>query len=174
MIADSLLALIGRFDATFATASGCRSLRATLHWRCWKPKPAPDLLKLHRFMRSEAVSAAAGRRRRARCAGARVLAATIFPNAARRSARSVDALVRRLGMFLMQPVIRNIVCRPRTTLDFRAAMDQGQIVLASLPVEVIGNRSAALPRLMLQELLNTAAFSRSADHVPVEKRALLS
>ena len=70
----------------------------------------------------------------------------------------------------MQPIIRHIVCRPRTTLDFRAAMDHGQIVLASLPVEVVGNGIGGFAATMLQELLNSAAFSRAADNVPVEER----
>jgi len=80
-------------------------------------------------------------------------------------------VIRRLGIFLMQPVIRNVVCRPRTTLDYRQAMDQGHLVLASLPVETIGNQIGGFAALMLQEMLNTAAFSRSADHVPVENRS---
>ena len=94
-----------------------------------------------------------------------------FPRRGEAQKNSVDALVRRLGMFLMQPVIRNVVCRPRTMLDFRAAMDQGQIVLASLPVETIGTQIGGFAALMLQELLTTAAFSRAADNVPVDQRA---
>jgi hypothetical protein len=176
MIADSLLTLISRFDATFADGVGMQEFARNAALALLEASDAasdlhtPDLLHVHRFMRSEAW--------RLRLVEAHVHDPLVrefwlddFPRRGEAQRNSVDALVRRLGMFLMQPVIRNVVCRPRTTLDYRAAMDHGQIVLASLPVEVISNQIGAFAALMLQELLTTAAFSRSADHVPVANRA---
>ncbi len=176
MIADSLLTLISRFDPTFAEGPGMQEFarNATLALlEASEEAPdvgTPDLLKVHRFMRSEDW--------RWSLVDAHVHDPLVrefwlddFPRRGEAQKNSVDALVRRLGIFLMQPVIRNVVCRPATTLDYRVAMDEGHIVLASLPVEVIGNQIGGFAALMLQELLNTAAFSRAADHVPVENRA---
>lgn len=176
MIADSLLTLIGRFDPTFAEGVGMQefarnAVLALLEAAESAPQlGTPDLLKVHRFMRSEEW--------RIPLVEAYVHDPLVrefwlddFPQRAERQKTSVDALVRRLGIFLMQPVIRNVVCRPQTTLDYRTAMDEGHIILASLPVETIGNQIGGFAALMLQELLNNAAFSRSADNIPVENRA---
>ena len=175
-VADSVLTLISRFDPTFAQGVGMQefarnAILALLEAGEEAPElGTPDLLKVHRFMRSEDW--------RLPLVEAHVHDALVrefwledFPRRGEAQRNSVDALVRRLGIFLMQPVIRNVVCRPQTTLDYRQAMDQGHIVLASLPVEVIGNGIGGFAALMLQELLNTAAFSRAADNVPVENRA---
>src|SRR5919199_2343504 len=176
MIADAIQTLISRFDATFATGVGMQeflrnAVLALLEAADHAPDLGmPDLLKVHRFMRSAAW--------RSSLVEASVHDALVrefwladFPQRGEQHKTSVDALVRRLGMFLMNPVIRNIVCRPQTTLDYRLAMDEGHLVLAALPVEVIGNQIGGFAALMLQELLNTAAFSRAADGVPVENRA---
>src|ERR671917_377828 len=170
MIADSLLTLISRFDPTFAEGPGMQEFarNATLALlEASDEAPdlgTPDLLKVHRFMRSEDW--------RLSLVEAHVHDPLVrefwlddFPRRGEAQKNSVDALVRRLGIFLMQPVIRNVVCRPATSLDYRQAMDEGHVVLASLPVEVIGNQIGGFAALMLQELLNTAAFSRAADHV---------
>ena len=176
MIADSILTLISRFDPSFSEGVRMQEflrnavlavLEASEHAR---ELPTPDLLKVHRFMRSE--------RYRRPLVEAYVQDALVrefwledFPNRSQAERAGIDPLIRRLGIFLMNPVIRNVVCRPHTTLDYRQAMDEGHIVLASLPVETIGNGIGSFAALMLQELLNTAAFSRAADHVPVESRA---
>ncbi len=176
MIADSILTLISRFDPSFSEGVRMQEflrnavlavLEASEHAR---ELPTPDLLKVHRFMRSE--------RYRRPLVEAYVQDALVrefwledFPNRSQAERAGIDPLVRRLGIFLMNPVIRNVVCRPHTTLDYRQAMDEGHIVLASLPVETIGNGIGSFAALMLQELLNTAAFSRAADNVPVESRA---
>lgn len=167
--ADSLLTLIGRLDETFATGVGMQEFARNAALALLEAEPEPDLLKLHRFMISEPY------RRRlveggVRDAMVREFWLHDFPQRGEAQRSSVDALVRRFGLFLMQPIIRHIVCRPRTTLDFRTAMDHGQIVLASLPVEIVGNGIGGFAATMLQELLNSAAFSRAADNVPVEER----
>ncbi len=175
-IADSMLTLISRFDPSFAEGVRMQeflrnAVLAVLEAAEHAPElGAPDLLKVHRFMRSEAY--------RLPLVEAHVHDALVrefwlhdFPNRSQAEHSGVDPLIRRLGIFLMNPVIRNVVCRPRTTLDYRQVMDEGHLVLASLPVETIGNQIGGFAAMMLQEMLNTAAFSRAADHVPVENRA---
>ena len=176
MIADSIQTLISRFDPSFAEGVRMQeflrnAVLAVLEAAEHAPEMGtPDLLKVHRFMRSEDY--------RLPLVEAHVQDALVrefwlhdFPNRSKQEHAGIDPLIRRLGMFLMNPVIRNVVCRPRTTLDYRTAMDEGHIVLAALPVEVVGNQIGGFAALMLQELLNNAAFSRSADNVPVENRA---
>lgn len=168
-IADSIETLFSRFDETFSKGVGMKEFLRNAALALVEAGDRPDLLKLHRFMLSEPY--------RLQLVEEKVHDVLVrefwlrdFPNRGDTQKNSVDALVRRLGMFLMNPVIRHVVCRPSTTLDFREAMDRGYNVLASVPVESIGNQIGGFAAMMVQELLNTAAFSRSADGVPVEER----
>lgn len=168
-IADSLLTLFERVDENFAKGVGMQEFARNATLALVEAGKKPDLLKLHRFMMSEPF--------RLGLVESNVHDPLVrefwlrdFPKRGDVQKNSVDALVRRLGMFLMQPVIRHVVCRPATTIDFRSAMDYGHIVLASIPVETVGNKIGSFAALMLQEMLNTAAFSRSTDNVPVDER----
>ncbi len=167
-MADGLQSLISRFDDSFAQGAGMQEFARNATLALVEAEPTPDLLKLHRFMVSEPYRMSLVPHMHDGMV--REFWARDFPARGEQSKTSVDALVRRFGMFLMNPVIRHVVCRPRTTLDYRKAMDQGYIVLASVPVETIGNKIGGFAAMMIQELLNVAAFSRAADKVPDEER----
>ncbi len=167
-VADALQSLISRFDETFEQGPGMTEFARNACLALVEAEPTPDLLKLHRFMVSEEYRMSLVDN--VHDGMIREFWLRDFPKRGEQSKSSVDALIRRFGMFLMNPVIRHVVCRPRTTLDYRKAMDHGHIVLASVPVETIGNKIGGFAATMIQELLNTAAFSRSADKVPDEER----
>ncbi len=167
-MADGLQALISRFDESFAQGPGMQEFARNACLALVEAEPTPDLLKLHRFMLSEPYRMSLVDN--IHDGMVREFWVRDFPARGEQAKSSVDALIRRFGMFLMNPVIRHVVCRSRTTLDYRKAMDHGHIVLASIPVETIGVKIGGFAAMMIQELLNAAAFSRAADKVPVDER----
>ncbi len=77
-------------------------------------------------------------------------------------------ILNRIGQFLSSPLIRNIVCQPKSAFNLRHIMDEGKIFIADLSKGKIGDDNCALLGSLLVIKLQLAALSR-AD-MPEEKR----
>ncbi len=81
---------------------------------------------------------------------------------------AIGPILNKVGQFLSSPVIRNIVGQPKSSIDFRAAMDEGKIILVKLSKGVIGDDNSNLLGSMIVTQFQLAAMSR-AD-IPPQKR----
>jgi len=81
---------------------------------------------------------------------------------------AIAPIQNKVGQFLANAVIRNIVGQTQSTFDMRDIMDNGKIMLVNLSKGKIGEESSALLGAMLITKLQLAAMSR-AD-VPEEER----
>jgi len=80
----------------------------------------------------------------------------------------VAPLQNKVGAFLSDPRLRRVLGGERSSFNLREVMDQGKVLLVSLPKGRIGEGPAALLGSLLVSSLSLAALSR-AD-VPEEKR----
>jgi len=77
-------------------------------------------------------------------------------------------VLNKVGAFLSDPMVRRILTGKKSSFNLREIMDQGKILLVSLPKGSIGEGPAALLGSLLVSSLSLAALSR-AD-VPEEER----
>ncbi|HEV7642528.1 MAG TPA: type IV secretion system DNA-binding domain-containing protein [Pyrinomonadaceae bacterium] len=71
-----------------------------------------------------------------------------------------NSILIRLDAFIRQKLVRNIVCQPKSTLDFRKIMDNRQILLIKLSQGLIGEENAHLLGTLLVSKLYQTALSR--------------
>jgi type IV secretory pathway TraG/TraD family ATPase VirD4 len=81
---------------------------------------------------------------------------------------AISPVLNKVGQFLSNPLIRNIVGQPKSLLDLRFAMDKQKIVIVNLSKGKIGEDNAALLGSMLITKFQLDAMSR-AD-IAEEKR----
>src|SRR5207247_3734520 len=74
----------------------------------------------------------------------------------------------KVGAFLTNPILRNIVTQAKSAFDLRRVMDEGKILLVNLAKGKIGEDVAALLGAMLVSRMGLAALSRT--DVPEESR----
>lgn len=91
-----------------------------------------------------------------------------FPENRRTQGEWVSSTLNKIGRFLTNPVIRNIVAQPRSSFDFRKVMDEGKILLVNLSKGQLGEDNSALLGSVLVGKILIAALSRA--EVPVEER----
>ena len=90
----------------------------------------------------------------------------------KRWSEAVAALINKVGQFSTNPVIRNILGQPKSTFDFRKAMDERKIIIMNLSKGMIGEQNAPLLGAMLITKIYLAAMSRAELSQPVlEKTA---
>ena len=77
-------------------------------------------------------------------------------------------LISKVGRFVENEMMRNIIGQPQSAFDFREVMDQGKILLINLSKGKTGEVNAKLLGLIIVSKLQMAALSR-AD-IPEEKR----
>ena len=66
----------------------------------------------------------------------------------------VSSSLNKIGRFLVNPVLRNIIAQPTSTINFRRAMDKGQIVLINLSKGDIGSdNSSFLGSVLVNQIL---------------------
>jgi len=70
------------------------------------------------------------------------------------------AIQNKVGQFVTNPLIRNILGQPRSSLDMRKAMDEGKILIVNLSKGKIGEDNSALLGAMIITKLQLAAMSR--------------
>ena len=92
----------------------------------------------------------------------------IFPDEDREIREWLASSYNKIGRFLTNPLIRNIVSQPKSSFDLRKIMDEGKILLVNLSKGRIGEDNSSLLGSVLVGKILIAALSR-AD-IPEEKR----
>jgi hypothetical protein len=87
---------------------------------------------------------------------------------ARFRVEAIAPIQNKVGAFLTNPILRNIVTQPKSAFDLRRVMDEGKILLVNLAKGKIGEDVAALLGAMLVSRLGLAALSRT--DMPEEDR----
>jgi hypothetical protein len=75
---------------------------------------------------------------------------------------SLDALLHRFDNLLTTETTRYLLTQPRSTVDFRQAMDSGLIVLMPMPDMTLGGMANLIGMLMFQAIVR-AAFGRAGS-----------
>lgn len=86
----------------------------------------------------------------------------------RLAVEAVAAIQNKVGQFVANPLIRNIMGQPHSTINLRKAMDEGKIIIANLSKGQIGEDNSALLGAMLITRIQMAAMSRV--DIPEEER----
>ncbi len=86
----------------------------------------------------------------------------------RLSTEAVSAIQNKVGQFVSNPLIRNIIGQPRSTMNMRDIMDSGKILIANLSKGQMGEDNSALLGGMLISKLQIAAMSRV--DIPMDER----
>jgi hypothetical protein len=81
---------------------------------------------------------------------------------------AVSPIQNKVGQFLSSPTIRNIVGQPKSSVNFRFAMDKGKIVIINLSKGKIGEDNSALLGAMFITKFQLDAMSRA--EVPEKDR----
>ncbi len=94
--------------------------------------------------------------------------AQAFPDNRRTQGEWVSSSLNKIGRFLTNPVIRNIVAQPHSAFDFRTIMDQGKVLLVNLSKGQLGEDNSALLGSVLVGKILIAALSRA--EIPTDQR----
>jgi hypothetical protein len=76
-------------------------------------------------------------------------------------AEAVAPILNKVGQFLSNPLLRNIVGQARSTLDLRKVMDEGRVLLVNLSKGRVGEDASALLGSFLVTAIHLAAMSRA-------------
>ncbi|HYU64893.1 MAG TPA: type IV secretion system DNA-binding domain-containing protein [Candidatus Paceibacterota bacterium] len=82
----------------------------------------------------------------------------------RYTAEAVPAIQNKIGQFVSNTLIRNIVGQPKSSFDMRAAMDQGKILLVNISKGKVGEDASRLLGGLLITKIQLAALSRVDVH----------
>ncbi len=82
---------------------------------------------------------------------------------------AVAAIQNKVGQFVSNPLIRNVLGQPHSSVDLRKWMDEGKILIANLSKGRIGEDNSALLGAMLITKLQLAAMKR-VDMPEAERR----
>ena len=74
---------------------------------------------------------------------------------------AVAAIQNKVGQFVSNPLIRNIIGQPHSTIDIRKIMDEGKIFIANLSKGKIGEDNSRLLGSLMITKIQLAAMSRS-------------
>src|SRR5438552_14890677 len=80
---------------------------------------------------------------------------------ARFRAEAIAPVQNKIGEFLVNPILRNIVGQPKSAFDLRRVMDEGKILLVNLAKGRIGEDTSSLLGAMLVTKIALAALSRA-------------
>jgi hypothetical protein len=84
-------------------------------------------------------------------------------------AEAIAPVLNKVGAFVANPIIRNIIGQPKSTFNIREIMDEGKILIVNLSKGLIGEDNAAILGSFLVTKIQLAAMSRS-DIANVEDR----
>jgi hypothetical protein len=84
-------------------------------------------------------------------------------------AEAVPPILNKVGAFVANPIIRNIIGQPKSTFNSRQIMDEGKILVVNLSKGLIGEDNAAILGSFIVTKIQLAAMSRS-DIPRVEDR----
>ena len=82
---------------------------------------------------------------------------------------AVAPILNKVGAFVANPIIRNIIGQPKSTFNMREIMDQGKILIINLSKGLIGEDNSAILGALLITKIQLAAMSRS-DISSIEDR----
>ena len=77
-----------------------------------------------------------------------------------RQVELVGSSLNKIGRFLVNPVIRNIIAQPQSTINFRQAMDEGHIILINLSKGDLGTDNSSFLGSVLVNQILLAALTR--------------
>src|SRR5439155_945121 len=80
---------------------------------------------------------------------------------ARFRAEAIAPIQNKIGEFLVNPILRNIVGQSKSAFDLRRVMDEGKILLVNLAKGKIGEDTSSLLGAMLVTKISLAALSRA-------------
>jgi len=78
----------------------------------------------------------------------------------RLSTEAVAAIQNKVGQFVSNPIIRNIIGQPHSTIDMRKIMDEKKILIINISKGKIGEDNSALLGAMMITKIQLAAMSR--------------
>lgn len=81
---------------------------------------------------------------------------------------STAAIQNKIGQFIANPLMRNIIGQVKSSIDIRKAMDEKKILIANISKGMVGEDNSRLFGAMLITKLQLAAMSR--QDIPEEKR----
>jgi hypothetical protein len=81
---------------------------------------------------------------------------------------AVAAIQNKVGQFIANPLIRNVIGQPHSLINLRKVMDEGKILIANVSKGEIGEDNSALLGAMLITRIQLAAMSRV--DIPEEER----
>ncbi|MEK7669410.1 MAG: type IV secretion system DNA-binding domain-containing protein [Patescibacteria group bacterium] len=87
------------------------------------------------------------------------------------AAEATPAIQNKVGQFVSNPLIRNIIGQPKSSFDVRKIMDEKKILIVNLSKGLVGEGNANLLGAMLVTKIYLAAMSR-ADADPKELKKL--
>lgn len=77
------------------------------------------------------------------------------------AAEAVAPVLNKVGAFVANPIIRNIIGQSKSTFNIRKIMDEGKILIVNLSKGLIGEDNAAILGAFLVTKIQLAAMSRS-------------
>lgn len=77
------------------------------------------------------------------------------------ASEAVAPVLNKVGAFVANPIIRNIIGQPRSTFNIRNIMDEGKILIVNLSKGLIGEDNASILGSFLVTKIQLAAMSRS-------------
>lgn len=84
------------------------------------------------------------------------------------AAEAVAPVLNKVGAFTANPMLRNIVGQPQSTINLRELMDKGKILVVNLSRGVVGEDNAAILGALMVTKIQLAAMSRA--NIPLEQR----
>lgn len=76
-------------------------------------------------------------------------------------AEAIAPVLNKVGAFVANPIIRNIIGQPKSTFNIRQIMDEGKILIVNLSKGLIGEDNAGILGAFLVTKIQLAAMSRS-------------
>lgn len=84
------------------------------------------------------------------------------------AAEAVAPVLNKVGAFVANPMIRNIVGQTKSTFNIRTLMDEGKILIVNLSRGLVGEDNAAILGSLMVTKIQLAAMSRA--NVPLDQR----
>lgn len=84
------------------------------------------------------------------------------------AAEAVAPVLNKVGAFVANPMIRNIVGQTKSTFNIRKHMDEGKILIVNLSRGLVGEDNAAILGALMVTKIQLAAMSRA--NVPMDER----
>lgn len=84
------------------------------------------------------------------------------------ASEAVAPVLNKVGAFTANPLVRNIIGQPKSSIDLRKIMDEGKILIVNLSRGMVGEDNASILGAMMVTKIQLAAMSRA--NMPLEQR----